>query len=504
MLKINTGDVFANVGQQRYRLLKSRQEIEAAMRSRPDHAFRRVLVEITNQCNSNCRGCGAATVKKADESTSLRYEALKRIVEQSEELGIIGIAITGGEPTLKIDMMTEFIAMMNGTLDLSKINTNCWWAYSEKSTKDYLSRIKKANLNGNRFLIPLISASIGQQQGTIPMENIVNFVRYFRDVFSPSEAQSGISSTYTMKEGSLLRTLEDKYVESTSTKFPYEDVGIVESPLRREGKGKEFGNEHFLFKQIHEMTKGVKCFVPKIWPYLGHSLFIDCKGNIYACHIFSMHQNYVLGNIYSENLHDAIKNMKTKPGFKELLEGGPAGLLELTRKIIPEIGKYLVSSVHEACEVMLGVLNDNLMLKQKNIKIFLGGNVRNPDGTYIGYKDFEQWRDLFISNLSKYPDVEYFTPASVPPGEAKTAIEKIELVSSDICIFYIAKESLLGGVMSKNELHLAKHYGKTVYLVDSAGKMDDMRWEGLARFGTLEEMKDQLNDRINDMRASKK
>lgn len=81
-----------------------------------------LLIDPTSSCNLRCKGCWAADYAKGD---SLSFEKLDEIITQSEQLGIMDIQLSGGEPLLrKEDILklcrkhrkTTFGAFTNATL----------------------------------------------------------------------------------------------------------------------------------------------------------------------------------------------------------------------------------------------------------------------------------------------------------------------------------------------------------------------------------------------------
>jgi MoaA/NifB/PqqE/SkfB family radical SAM enzyme len=57
-----------------------------------------LLIDPTSSCNLKCKGCWAADYKKGD---NLSYEKLDEVMTECEELGILDVFFSGGEPLMR-------------------------------------------------------------------------------------------------------------------------------------------------------------------------------------------------------------------------------------------------------------------------------------------------------------------------------------------------------------------------------------------------------------------
>jgi MoaA/NifB/PqqE/SkfB family radical SAM enzyme len=83
---------------------------------------RDLLIDPTSSCNLKCKGCWAADYKK---SSNLSYEKLDDILSEAQQLGVMDILMSGGEPLMRKDDIVKlarkhrkltFGLFTNGTL----------------------------------------------------------------------------------------------------------------------------------------------------------------------------------------------------------------------------------------------------------------------------------------------------------------------------------------------------------------------------------------------------
>ena len=94
---------------------------------------------ITYKCQCNCVHCSAGKHKKAD-TPELNTEEAKRVIEESQKLGISILAFTGGEPLLREDIF-ELISHVNQKKAVPMLFTN-----GLLLTQDNVDKLAKAGL----------------------------------------------------------------------------------------------------------------------------------------------------------------------------------------------------------------------------------------------------------------------------------------------------------------------------------------------------------------------
>lgn len=102
--------------------------------------LRSVELAITYGCQAHCHKCYAANLKRKDESY-LSLDEIRGLVAQAKQLGLIHVNITGGEPTLRDDLVDVVRACSPEDIMVS-IVTN-----SLAMTREKLAALRKAGLN---------------------------------------------------------------------------------------------------------------------------------------------------------------------------------------------------------------------------------------------------------------------------------------------------------------------------------------------------------------------
>jgi MoaA/NifB/PqqE/SkfB family radical SAM enzyme len=86
-----------------------------------------LIISITSSCNLRCQGCYAAatgTLCNHPQSSPLKIDQWRKIIQEAQELGVFGFIIAGGEPFILPDLLelseefreNLFIIFTNGTL----------------------------------------------------------------------------------------------------------------------------------------------------------------------------------------------------------------------------------------------------------------------------------------------------------------------------------------------------------------------------------------------------
>ena len=81
---------------------------------------------ITQACNMRCQYCSIRqSYNTYDNIHGLSSDDWKKIIKKLSELGVFQIGFTGGEPTLRKDLveLAEYVTQLNCTFNLT---TNCW------------------------------------------------------------------------------------------------------------------------------------------------------------------------------------------------------------------------------------------------------------------------------------------------------------------------------------------------------------------------------------------
>jgi len=98
-------------------------------------------IETTNDCNRNCIHC---VRDKKEKREYLPLDLFQRIIDQSYDLGIRYVSLTGGEPTLYPDWAELLCALVERGLKFGVVTNG--WKFKEKTLPLLLNPITKRHL----------------------------------------------------------------------------------------------------------------------------------------------------------------------------------------------------------------------------------------------------------------------------------------------------------------------------------------------------------------------
>lgn len=144
---------------------------------------------LSYKCSSNCKHCMYACSPKweadwiskedAERILSLLAEMLRGKYAYPDHVGInAGIHFTGGEPFLNFDLLLK-VTEIARRLEVPStfVETNCFWCRDDKTTRERLTQLKAAGLDG--ILISANPFVIEQ----VPFERIERAARISEEVF---------------------------------------------------------------------------------------------------------------------------------------------------------------------------------------------------------------------------------------------------------------------------------------------------------------------------------
>lgn len=122
----------------------------------------------TFQCTAQCADCG--TFSSPYEHTSVDLESILSAIKQAKQLDFANVVFTGGEPTLKWDILLESIAYAHSLGLPTRIVTNAFWARSLEKARERLDALVAAGLDE-------INYSTGDEHVKyVPLEHLINAI----------------------------------------------------------------------------------------------------------------------------------------------------------------------------------------------------------------------------------------------------------------------------------------------------------------------------------------
>lgn len=104
--------------------------------------IKRLEVQLTSQCNLNCYYCGNSPKKKASHIKTADFSIIKKCIN---DLNPKELVLTGGEPTLKMDLLKKIFSY-SSSLGIANTLTSNFTILSHKDIKDLVE-----NYNVSRF-----------------------------------------------------------------------------------------------------------------------------------------------------------------------------------------------------------------------------------------------------------------------------------------------------------------------------------------------------------------
>lgn len=312
--------------------------------------------EITNKCNCNCKDCGMAANRLDVKRVKLKFDDLIKLSKDLYDIGIPAYAITGGEPFLEFDLMCEMIKHSSGKIDVCKIISNGFWG---KNPKKYFDELEKAGLFKNKFFVPNIQLSIGEQ--TVDLECICNIMHYVSENYDKDKLHLGI--IHTREKGlevSKLRLLYEKYTEKYGT-FPLNRFYLTNSyyvnsnPVSSEKLDvptESVYNMISLCDNRHEQ---------KIGTFVSPKIFMKCNGDCYPCEVFNLHDAIFLGNYFKIGLKGILDNYNSNKYSRFIKDYGT----ESFKNVIPDdiLKKNRCETPCQACEFCIKFCEKNNLIR---------------------------------------------------------------------------------------------------------------------------------------------
>lgn len=292
----------------------------------------RVEFELTTKCNDTCGHCGMGALSVADGKT-MTDAHIERLVSEFVDVGLPSVAITGGEPFIAMRSMLRTMNAMRGKIDISKLTTNGYWGTSKGCARTF-ERLIDAGLMENRFFVPLMLLSIGEQ--TTPLENICRIIHHIVENFTPDQLQVGVSSLKTRGEQHKVPELKSLYQQMYGD-FP-EDY--VHSTMRIYLENSRLEDQDALVPEnrtsVSRWMKGCyACFAPTVGAYILPTALLKYDGTFYSCAAFNVPEKLGFGNVFEDSFRNILARINGDRYVNIVAEGD--GLKALGSHIPKEV-----------------------------------------------------------------------------------------------------------------------------------------------------------------------
>lgn len=310
--------------------------------------------EITNKCNCNCKDCGMAANSVKTGKIKMTESEVLGLVDSLYNSGIPAFAITGGEPFLEFENMCKMIKYSENKLDVSKIISNGFWG---KNVEYYFKMLEEAKLFTNRFFVPTIQISIGEQD--VPLEYICNIINYVAKNYTREELNFGIIHTRLNDiEESQLSKLYKIYLEKFG-EFPKDRIHLTDSYyVNSDFTDEKIDAQKFtIYEAIGECDNR---FEREIGKFVSPKIFMKCNGDCYPCEVFNLHKDVFLGNYFELGMEKILENMNSNKYVKFIRKYSTSMFREvIPRKVLEE--NYCETSCM-ACEFCIKFCEKNNLI----------------------------------------------------------------------------------------------------------------------------------------------
>ncbi len=219
---------------------------------------------LSYKCTSECKHCMyACSPRWKDDWISI--QDLEKILIQisdkiraspfgSNKVGInSGLHLTGGEPFLKFDLLLKAVEIVHELrIPSTFVETNCFWCIDEKATKEKLTQLKEAGLDGilisvNPFILEQVPFERTQRAVKISEGIFGRNVMVYQEFFHQQFEMLGLKKALPFEE----------YLKSHSSSLSYvELIPMGRVPYKLGYLYKKYPAEHFFGESCRgELTR---------------------------------------------------------------------------------------------------------------------------------------------------------------------------------------------------------------------------------------------------------
>lgn len=271
-------------------------------------------IEITSKCNQSCPHCGMSS--NGMNGISYSVKKLSNLVEELSENAVTSISVTGGEPFVEFENMLDLINASKGKVDICKITTNGFWGYNPEK---YFSEMEKAGLFENRFFVPCLMVSIGEQ--STPMEHVCNIFHYALERYSSKEITLCISSLSEYGKESKVDEFVSTY-ENRYGKLPENRIFLT-SNYYRNADCMDKKAVDVTGKYVENYMQGpVRCFEHTIGKYVLPRMLIKTDGEVRTCACFNPPDELKIGNVFKMSITEILEEINNNVYVSIIASGG--------------------------------------------------------------------------------------------------------------------------------------------------------------------------------------
>ncbi len=304
--------------------------------------FNKLKISYSRKCNAACDHCSVRGGPR--QRGNLGRSEVFTCIEEAAKFGFLTIEFTGGEITLFLDDLLDFMTCSSDHGMGVVINTNAFWA----TTRDAACRrIEKLKRHGLRQIV--LSTDYYHQK-FIPLTRIVNALEAAREL----DILAGVTICHLQGDSSVMETIAALHRHTSTMLF---------QSVMPFGRGAELPRENMVRYSYSRSGLPCKAVVnPAIGP--DGRVTLCCAPPLYLPTEIAQVSPLILGWLDREPLTEILQRAQQDRFLNLLAAEGMAGIVERINELEP--GLYRPRSEPDAyfglCDICLEILGSEPFL----------------------------------------------------------------------------------------------------------------------------------------------
>ena len=256
---------------------------------------------ITLRCNAECRHCFFESGPARGEVMSLVLA--QRAIDEAKQLGASWVSLTGGEPFLEIDLLSDLIQYASNAGLNTEVVTNGFWAETLQAANDKLSVLRE-------FGLDVLNLSLDDfHQEYIPSSSVRNAFMAAKELGIKVVLMTTTAKNNKITANIVPELLQDDNIQVLGRpKIRDPSALLIETPITPIGRGTN------ITELDYTLITEVKCSEAL------RDIGVGPNGDVYPC-CGPLANKITLGNLNDSSLKEILENGKRNP-IVELIRKG--------------------------------------------------------------------------------------------------------------------------------------------------------------------------------------